>query len=104
MRRSRVRRPAPGRCRAGAATGAFVGTFIPVPVVGTAIGTGVGLITSGMIHPMWENGVESIDDVRDPIADGWDEMTGTVADAGELVGDMAGAVGDTAKGVWDALF
>lgn len=97
---------------AGAATGAFVGTFVPVPVVGTVagavvgtvIGTGVGLITSGMIDSMWENGVESIGDVGDAIADGWDEMTATVADAGELVGDMAGAVGDAAKGVWDALF
>ena len=97
---------------AGAATGAFVGTFVPVPVVGTGagadvgtvIGTGVGLITSGRIGSMWENGVESIDDVRDVIADGWDEMTGTVADADELVGDMVGAFGDAAKGVWDAIF
>jgi hypothetical protein len=97
---------------AGAATGAIVGTFIPVPVVGTVagavvgtvVGTAAGLITSGAIDSMWENGVDSIGDVGTAIADGWDELTGTVGDAGDVIGDAAGAVGDTVKDAWDAIF
>lgn len=97
---------------AGAATGAVVGSFIPVPVVGTVagavvgtvVGTAAGLITSGAIDSMWENGVESLGDVGDAIADGWDELTGTVGDAASIVGDAAGAVGDGVKDVWDAIF
>ncbi len=97
---------------AGAATGALVGSFVPVPVVGTVagavvgtvVGTAAGLITSGAIDSMWENGVDSLGDVGTAIADGWDELAGTVGDAGELVGDAAGAVGDTVKDAWNALF
>lgn len=97
---------------AGAGVGALVGTFVPVPVVGTVagavvgtiIGTGVGLITSGAIDSMWENGVDDLGDVGNAIADGWDELTGTVSDAGDLVGDAADAVGGAAKDAWDAIF
>lgn len=97
---------------AGAATGAIVGSFIPVPVVGTVagaivgtvVGSAAGLITSGAIDSIWENGVDSIGDVGNAIADGWDELTGTVGDAVDLVGGAAGAVGDTVKDAWDALF
>ncbi|GEL45951.1 hypothetical protein CHO01_10670 [Cellulomonas hominis] len=97
---------------AGAATGAVVGSFVPVPivgtvagaVVGTVVGTAAGLITSGAIDSMWENGVDSLGDVGTAIVDGWDELTGTVADAGEIVGDAAGAVGDTVKDAWNVLF
>jgi hypothetical protein len=97
---------------AGAGVGALVGTFIPVPVVGTVagavvgtiVGTGVGLITSGAIDSMWENGVDDLGDVGDALADGWDELTGTVSDAGDLVGDAAGAVGGAAKDAWNAIF
>jgi hypothetical protein len=45
-----------------------------------------------------------IGDVGTAIADGWDELTGTVGDAGELIGDAAGAVGDSVKDAWDAIF
>jgi hypothetical protein len=71
---------------------------------GTRGGTAAGLITSGAIDSMWENGVDSIGDVGTAIADGWDELTGTVGDAGDVIGDAAGAVGDTVKDAWDAIF
>jgi hypothetical protein len=95
---------------AGAAIGAGVGSVIPVGgtivggIVGAAAGTVVGLITSGAIDSMWENGVDSIGDVGDAIADGWDEMTSTFADAGSMIGDAAGAVGGGISDAWDAIF
>lgn len=95
---------------AGAAIGAGVGSIIPVGgtivggIVGAAAGTVVGLITSGAIDSMWENGVDGIGDVGDAIADGWDEMTSTFADAGSMIGDAAGAVGGGISDAWDAIF
>ncbi|WP_282946800.1 hypothetical protein [Cellulomonas endometrii] len=95
---------------AGAAIGAGIGSIVPVGgtivggVVGAAAGTVVGLITSGAIDSMWENGVDSIGDVGNAIADGWDEMTSTFTDAGSMIGDAAGAVGGGIKDAWDAIF
>lgn len=95
---------------AGAAIGAGVGSIVPVGgtivggIVGAAAGTVVGLITSGAIDSMWENGVDSLGDVGDAVVDGWNEMTSTVADAGSIVGDAAGAVGGGIKDAWDAIF
>jgi len=95
---------------AGALIGAGIGSVIPVGgtivggVVGAVVGAGVGIITSGMIDSMWENGVDDLGDVGSAIADGWDEMYGTVGDAKDLVGDAAGAVGGGIKDAWNAIF
>ena len=67
------------------------------------VGAGIGIITSGMIDSMWENGVDNPGDVGDAIGDGWDEMTGTVGNAGDLIGDAAGAVGGGIKDAWNAI-
>ena len=95
---------------AGALIGAGVGSVLPVGgtivggIVGAVGGAVVGLVTSGMIDSMWENGVDSLGDVGSAIADGWDEMTETVGDAGEMIGDAAGAIGGGLKDAWNAIF
>jgi hypothetical protein len=97
---------------AGAGTGALVGSFIPIPgvgtaagaIVGTIVGAGVGIVTSGMIDSMWENGVDNMGDVGEAIADGW----GDLVDTGEAIGDLAGDAGDAVVGgisdAWDSVF
>lgn len=83
----------------GALVGAAVGSVIPVAgtavgaVVGTVVGTGVGIITSGAIDSMWENGVDDIGDVGTAITDGWHDLESDVA-----------AVGDLAEDAWHAIF
>lgn len=95
---------------AGALVGAGIGSVLPVGgtivggVVGAVVGAGVGLVTSGMIDSMWENGVDDLGDVGSAIVDGWNEMTDTVGDAGEMIGDAAGAVGGGLKDAWNAIF
>lgn len=95
---------------AGALVGATVGSILPVGgtivggVLGAVVGAGVGIVTSGMIDSMWENGVEDLGDVGAAIVDGWDELTTTVGDAGAMVGDAADAVGGTLKDAWNAIF
>lgn len=82
----------------GAAVGAAVGSVVPGAgtavgaVAGTVIGTGVGIVTSGAIDSMYENGVESIGDVGDAIVDGGEELVDTgeaIVDIGE---DVIGAI------------
>lgn len=95
---------------AGAGIGAAVGSVIPVGgtivggIVGAVGGAAVGIITSGMIDSMWENGVDSGGDVLNALADGWDEMIATGVDAGELVGDAAGVLGGGIEDAWNAIF
>ncbi|MBZ5738298.1 hypothetical protein [Nocardioides mangrovi] len=95
---------------AGAAVGAAVGSIVPGPgtavgaVAGAIVGTGVGIITSGAIDSMWENGVDSIGDVGDAVADGWGELTDTVGAVGDLAGDAGDAIGDGVSGAWHSVF
>ena len=95
---------------AGAAVGAAVGSMGPGPgtavgaVVGAVVGTGVGIVTSGAIDSMWENGVDSIGDVGDAVGDGWGELTDTVGAVGDLAGDAGEAIGDGVSGAWHSVF
>lgn len=94
---------------AGAGTGALIGSIVPGPgtaigaVVGTLVGAGVGIVTSGMIDSMWENGVDSLGDVGSALGDGWNELTGTVSGLGSMAGDAASAVGDGLGDAADAV-
>ena len=86
---------------AGAYIGGAIGTAIPVPILGTdvgaiaggLVGAGVGIFTSGMIDSLWENGVDSLEDVGGAIVDGGKEVVDTVKDVGGL-----------AKDGWNAVF
>jgi uncharacterized protein YukE len=70
---------------AGAAVGGAVGSVVPVggtlvgAGVGAVVGTGVGVVTSGAIDSAFENGVDSVGDAGDALADG-------VSDLGDMVG------------------
>lgn len=84
-----------GGFAASVGAGALVGTAIGGPVgtvVGTVVGAGVGLFTSGMIDGLWENG----GDVSDAGLAGADAL----ADAGEALGDVGGAVVDGIGGLF----
>lgn len=95
---------------AGAAVGAAVGSIVPGPgtavgaVVGAVVGTGVGIVTSGAIDSMWENGVDSVGDVGDAVADGWGELTDTVGAVGDLTSDAGSAISDGVSGAWHSVF
>lgn len=82
----------------GAAVGAAVGSVVPGAgtaagaVVGTVVGTGVGIVTSGAIDSMYENGVDSIGDVGDAIVDGGEELVDTGEAIVDIGGDVVGAI------------
>lgn len=96
----------------GALIGAGVGSFIPIPIVGTAvgavagtiIGAGVGIVTSGMIDSMWENGVDNIGDVGEALSDGVDELVDTGEAIGDLASDAKDAVTGGVKDAWGSVF
>lgn len=82
-------------------TGAAIGSAIPIPGVGTAagaiVGAGVGIITSGAIDHMFNEGVENIGDVGEALWEGTKGLGNTLADAGN-------AIGDGISNAWDAIF
>ncbi|ANH38356.1 hypothetical protein I601_1926 [Nocardioides dokdonensis FR1436] len=82
---------------AGVGTGALVGSFVPVPGVGTAVGAvvgaGVGIVASGAIDSLFEEGP----DVANALSDGWESLT----DTGGAVGDGVGALVDGVGGLLD---
>lgn len=94
----------------GAAAGAIAGSIVPGAgtavgaVVGTVVGAGVGIVTSGAIDSMWENGVEDLGDVGEAIGDGWDELVDTGEAIGDLGGDAVDAVGDGISDAWNSVF
>lgn len=94
----------------GAAAGAIAGSIVPGAgtavgaVVGTVVGAGVGIVTSGAIDSMWENGVEDLGDVGEAIGDGWDELVDTGEAIGDLGGDAVDAVGDGISDAWSSVF
>lgn len=80
---------------ASVATGALVGTAIGGPVgtvVGTVVGAGVGVFTSGMIDGLWENDWD--------ISDGLGAGVDALADTGEAIGDVGGAIVDGIGGLF----
>lgn len=94
----------------GAAAGAIAGSIVPGAgtavgaVVGTVVGAGVGIVTSGAIDSMWENGVEDLGDVGEAIGDGWDELVDTGEAIGDLGSDAVDAVGDGISDAWNSVF
>ncbi len=94
----------------GAAAGAIAGSIVPGAgtavgaVVGTVVGAGVGIVTSGAIDSMWENGVEDLGDVGEAIGDGWDELVDTGEAICDLGGDAVDAVGDGISDAWNSVF
>ncbi len=64
----------------------------------------MGIVTSGILDRMWENGMESLGDVGNAIADGWNEVVDTGAAILYMAGGVGGAVADTAKDGWNASF
>ena len=94
----------------GAAAGAIAGSIVPGAgtavgaVVGTVVGAGVGIVTSGAIDSMWENGVEDLGDVGEAIGDGWGELMDTGEAIGDLGGDAVDAVGDGISDAWSSVF
>ncbi len=82
---------------AGAGMGALVGSFVPVPGVGTAVGAvvgaGVGIVASGAIDSLFEEGP----DVANALSDGWESLT----DTGGAVGDGVGALVDGVGGLFN---
>ncbi|RSM70640.1 hypothetical protein DMH04_44310 [Kibdelosporangium aridum] len=74
--------------------GAAIGTAIPIPVVGTALGAVggalAGLLTSGAVDAIYQNGIGTVGDAIEAGAD-------AVANAAKAVG---GALGNA----WDAIF
>ena len=94
----------------GAAAGAIAGSIVPGAgtavgaVVGTVVGAGVGIVTSGAIDSMWENGVEDLGDVGEAIGDGWGELVDTGEAIGDLGSDAVDAVGDGISDAWSSVF
>jgi len=94
----------------GAAAGAIAGSIVPGAgtavgaVVGTVVGAGVGIVTSGAIDSMWENGVEDLGDVGEAIGDGWGELMDTGEAIGDLGSDAVDAVGDGISDAWNSVF
>lgn len=94
----------------GAAAGAIAGSIVPGAgtavgaVVGTVVGAGVGIVTSGAIDSMWENGVEDLGDVGAAIGDGVEELAETGEAIVDLGGDAVDAVGDGISNAWDSVF
>ena len=94
----------------GAAAGALAGSIVPGAgtavgaVVGTVVGAGVGIVTSGAIDSMWENGVEDLGDVGEAIGDGWGELVDTGEAIGDLGSDAVDAVGDGISDAWNSVF
>lgn len=93
---------------ASIAVGAAIGTAIPVPVVGTVVGAlggaVVGIVASGMIDSLWENGLDSAEDVGQAFLDGGKELLETGEAIGDLAGDVAGGIADGAKDVFNSIF
>lgn len=98
---------------AGAGIGTLIGTVLPGPgnaiglVAGAVIGGAVGIVTSGAVDSIFENGW----DVGAALENGWNDL----ADTGMAVGDLAvqgwtaageaiSAAGDGLSDAWDSIF
>jgi outer membrane receptor protein involved in Fe transport len=93
--------------------GAMVGTVLPGPgnviglVAGAAIGGAVGIVTSGAVDSIFENGWD--------LGAAWDNGWRDLADTGLVIGDLAvqgasaageaiSTVGDGLSDAWDSIF
>ncbi|MBI9113441.1 hypothetical protein [Sanguibacter suaedae] len=82
------------------AAGAAIGTAIPVPIIGTVagmvIGAGVGIIASGAIDSMFENGPDLFKAASAGLED--------LKDVGESLSSLADSAGDGLHDLYDRFF